>query len=121
MSRFKLLDRIRGSVLAGSVGTSASEDKLLSSRESHPGLSQLIPGSRLLIEGTRFSPDRHQGKDNLLLLSARGDRSDGSGAVPRSPQGTAEVLSPGGRMSFLTTRNLPLDSVTAAVARKAIC
>ena len=68
MPRFKLLDRIRGSVLAGSVGTSASEDKLLSSRESHPGLSRLIPGSRLLIEGTRFSTDRHQGKDNLLLF-----------------------------------------------------
>ena len=32
MSRFKLLDRLRGSVLAGNVGTSASEDKLLSSR-----------------------------------------------------------------------------------------
>ena len=31
MSRFKLLDRLRGSVLAGSVGTSESEDKLLSS------------------------------------------------------------------------------------------
>ncbi len=38
MSRFKLLDRLRGSVLAGNVGTSASEDKLLSSRESHPGV-----------------------------------------------------------------------------------
>ena len=55
MSRFTLLDRLRGSVLAGNVGTSASEDKLLSSRESHPGviprvasrghpgLSRLIP------------------------------------------------------------------------------
>ena len=44
MSRFKLLDRLRGSVLAGSVGTSASEDKLLSSRESHPGVIPDYPG-----------------------------------------------------------------------------
>ena len=43
-SRFKLLDRLRGSVLAGSVGTSASEDKLLSSRESHPGVIPDYPG-----------------------------------------------------------------------------
>ena len=42
MSRFKLLDR--GSVLAGNVGTSASEDKLLSSRESHPGVIPDYPG-----------------------------------------------------------------------------
>ena len=44
MSRFTLLDRLRGSVLAGSVGTSASEDKLLSSRESHPGVIPDYPG-----------------------------------------------------------------------------
>ena len=44
MSRFKLLDRLRGSVLAGSVGTSASEEKLLSSRESHPGVIPDYPG-----------------------------------------------------------------------------
>ena len=47
MSRFTLLDRLRGSVLAGSVGTSASEDKLLSSRESHPGIIRDDPGMRL--------------------------------------------------------------------------
>ena len=47
MSRFKLLDRLRGSVLAGSVGTSASEDKLLSSRESHPGVIPDYPGLKL--------------------------------------------------------------------------
>ena len=44
MSRFTLLDRLRGSVLAGRVGTSASEDKLLSSRESHPGVIPDYPG-----------------------------------------------------------------------------
>ena len=47
MSRFTLLDRLRGSVLAGSVGTSASEDKLLSSRESHPGVIPDDPGLKL--------------------------------------------------------------------------
>ena len=47
MSRFKLLDRLRGSVLAGNVGTSASEDKLLSSRESHPGVIPDYPGLKL--------------------------------------------------------------------------
>ena len=51
MSRFKLLDRLRGSVLAGNVGTSASEDKLLSSRESHPRghPKSRIPGSSRII------------------------------------------------------------------------
>ncbi len=44
MSRFTLLDRLRGSVLAGNVGTSASEEKLLSSRESHPGVIPDDPG-----------------------------------------------------------------------------
>ena len=53
MSRFKLLDRLRGSVLAGSVGTSASEDKLLSSRESHPGV---IPAQGECLGGQRRLP-----------------------------------------------------------------
>ena len=60
MSRFTLLDRLRGSVLAGSVGTSASEDKLLSSRESHPGVIPDYPGiSRIKtwVMPSRPSPD----------------------------------------------------------------
>ena len=63
MSRFKLLDRLRGSVLAGSVGTSASEDKLLSSRESHPGVIPAYPGLKLLIElsGLCSAPCRRDG------------------------------------------------------------
>ena len=57
MSRFKLLDR--GSVLAGNVGTSASEDKLLSSRESHPGVIPDYPGiSRIKTLGHAYRFDR---------------------------------------------------------------
>ena len=49
MSRFKLLDRLRGSVLAGSVGTSASEDKLLSSRASGCTSTLRSPASVVLV------------------------------------------------------------------------
>ena len=78
MSRFTLLDRLRGSVLAGSVGTSASEDKLLSSHESHPGVIPDYPGiSRGLKLGSCLA-GRHRYRHRLLKMIARRQEADRS-------------------------------------------
>ena len=55
---------------------------------------------------SRALPRRTQspGKGQSPPLSPGGGPHDRPGAMPRTPRGTPEVLPPGGRMSFLTTR-----------------
>ena len=68
-------------------------------------LSDQTVGNILKRHGIPPAAERnHQGKDNLLLFPLEEGPQDRPGAMPRTPRGTPEVLPPGGRMSFLTTR-----------------